>query len=415
MAVVQTSVTHNFQSGKTDGADTSLVRPSDWNHAHTIKLGHRDVVTTATDTLLDTDHLSLVRYDRGAGVTVTVPQPGTGVPTVLNDGWVAFYRNQNASGNVLFNATAPSTINGGTSLTLLPGQSAIFFSDGSNIMVLVMGPTTINGINGAITLGQGLSADATNKKIAVDSSFVQGFIAGLHISAAGGNNTFTVGSGAAVSDDGTTLMKWGGGTKTDFSFVAGSGNGALDTGSAANVTWYYVFLVNRPDTGASDILISLSLTAPTMPANYTKKRLIGALQTESVMTFVQQVSQYDDEFLYPNTLQQVNGATGTNTAQLVTCSTPPGLKVYPRLSILSLGGATNSDGRGYVSSPDELDEAASSANYNFGLSGSSSMTAAVALDNIRTNTSRQIRYRMLRTDATIWIGIRGFRLPRRAN
>jgi len=39
----------------------------------------------------------------------------------------------------------------------------------------------------------------------------------------------------------------------------------------------HIFAIRRPDTGACDVLASTSQSAPTMPANYTQKRRIGAI------------------------------------------------------------------------------------------------------------------------------------------
>lgn len=50
--------------------------------------------------------------------------------------------------------------------------------------------------------------------------------------------------------------------------------GALDTGAVGNND-YYIWLIARSDTGVVDALYSLSSTAPTMPANYDFKRLVG--------------------------------------------------------------------------------------------------------------------------------------------
>lgn len=50
--------------------------------------------------------------------------------------------------------------------------------------------------------------------------------------------------------------------------------GGLDTGAAGNSD-YYIWLIARSDTGVVDALYSLSSTAPTMPASYDFKRLIG--------------------------------------------------------------------------------------------------------------------------------------------
>lgn len=56
--------------------------------------------------------------------------------------------------------------------------------------------------------------------------------------------------------------------------TTGSPAGWLDTGAVGNSD-YYIWLIARPDTGVVDSICSLSGTAPTMPANYTYKRLIG--------------------------------------------------------------------------------------------------------------------------------------------
>lgn len=59
--------------------------------------------------------------------------------------------------------------------------------------------------------------------------------------------------------------------RIDANWAVGDGNGGLDTGSVANGTWYYEWIIQRPDTGVVDVLLSASATSPTMPANYTKK------------------------------------------------------------------------------------------------------------------------------------------------
>jgi len=56
--------------------------------------------------------------------------------------------------------------------------------------------------------------------------------------------------------------------------TVGTPAGALDTGAVGNND-YYIWLIVRLDTDVVDVLYSLSSTAPTMPPNYTLKRLIG--------------------------------------------------------------------------------------------------------------------------------------------
>jgi hypothetical protein len=46
------TITHTFQSAKSDGADTTVVQPSDWNAAHTIAEGYT-LLRVASVTLTD--------------------------------------------------------------------------------------------------------------------------------------------------------------------------------------------------------------------------------------------------------------------------------------------------------------------------------------------------------------------------
>ena len=62
--------------------------------------------------------------------------------------------------------------------------------------------------------------------------------------------------------------------QSDVAWAVGTAAGGLDTGAVGNSD-YYIWAIVRSDTGVTDILFSLSSTAPTMPANYDFKRLIG--------------------------------------------------------------------------------------------------------------------------------------------
>lgn len=62
--------------------------------------------------------------------------------------------------------------------------------------------------------------------------------------------------------------------------TAGGVNG-LDTGSEAVSTWYYLWVIYNPTTTTTAGLLSMSSTAPTMPAGYTYKALVGAVYNGS--------------------------------------------------------------------------------------------------------------------------------------
>ena len=96
------------------------------------------------------------------------------------------------------------------------------------------------------------------------------------------NTIIDVEPGSATSDDGTTqMLLLNQTTKTTGSWTVGSGTGCLNTGSVENSSWYFIFMIERTDTNVVDFLCSLSITAPTMPANYTEKRLVGFVETDA--------------------------------------------------------------------------------------------------------------------------------------
>jgi hypothetical protein len=63
-----------------------------------------------------------------------------------------------------------------------------------------------------------------------------------------------------------------------------TGANGLDTGSLANNTWYYSYIISNGTTTAG--LLSTSATAPTMPSGYVYKYRIGAIRTLGAATFV---------------------------------------------------------------------------------------------------------------------------------
>lgn len=64
--------------------------------------------------------------------------------------------------------------------------------------------------------------------------------------------------------------------RIDATFVAGTNQGFLDTGTiGASEDLVYIYAIKNPSSGATDFLASKSPTAPTMPSGYTKKRRLG--------------------------------------------------------------------------------------------------------------------------------------------
>jgi hypothetical protein len=171
------------------------------------------------------------------------------------------------------------------------------------------------------------AAAAVTEAVAAVTANFRGHISGLTLSVAGGTNTFNVASGVAVNSTATTLMtlptaiaKNGG-----AAWSVGTAGGSLDTGALAANTWYHVHLIKRLDTGVVDVLISLSATAPTLPANYTVFRRIGSMKTTAGSVW-QTFYQYGDDFLWDTPITDANGvnpAAGIG----ITLSVPSGAYV----------------------------------------------------------------------------------------
>lgn len=152
---------------------------------------------------------------------------------------------------------------------------------------------------GRSTAGSGdveeITCTATGRSILDDASAaavrttigvsIRGYIDGLTLSNNGSdaNNDIDIAVGAAASDDAAAtdrvMMELSSSItkRLDAAWAVGTNQGGIDTGSEANSTWYYMYLIQRPDTGVVDVLFSTSATSPTMPTNYTKKRYIGAV------------------------------------------------------------------------------------------------------------------------------------------
>lgn len=105
----------------------------------------------------------------------------------------------------------------------------------------------------------------------------------------------------------------------DAAWAVGSAQGGLDTGAVGNDTLYAVWLIKRSDTGVVDMLFSASFTAPTMPASYDYKRLIGAVRSNNAANLYQfiqagdffQFLSYTSEDIDDNTITAGSWETAT--------------------------------------------------------------------------------------------------------
>ncbi|MDH5664735.1 MAG: hypothetical protein OEY10_00355 [Nitrosopumilus sp.] len=101
-----------------------------------------------------------------------------------------------------------------------------------------------------------------------------------------------------------------------------SGAGGLDTGSEANSTQYYLYVIFG--TSGSNLLLSLSATAPTMPAGYTYKRRISSTYNDGSGDLLKlaQVDNHISMLAFVNYLTAGSAATATTVTPYQTSTVP---------------------------------------------------------------------------------------------
>jgi hypothetical protein len=214
--------------------------------------------------------------------------------------------------------------------------------------------------------------------------------------------------GSACSDDNTTMMVLSAAMTKNCNAVwtAGSGGGALDTGSALGLsTWYHVYLIERTDTQVVDVLLSANATLPAMPASYTKKRRIGSIRTDA-SSHILAFSQLGDQFIWAVPFADYSNNAVSTTAVAVPLSVPSGVKVRALFRSNSAGTAA---GAGVLIT--SLDEAAAAYNVPSGNISAGTQVASQGIafvTEVRTNTSGQIRVVASASGTTLIIATYGW-------
>jgi hypothetical protein len=217
----------------------------------------------------------------------------------------------------------------------------------------------------------------------------------------------TIAAGDAANSTNAFLMQLSSSiNKTTSSWAVGSGNGGLDTGTIANSTWYYFYLIRRPDTGVVDVVFSTNSTSPTLPTNYTQFRYIGAGLTNGSGQWTR-FFQTEDEFWWETPVLDINAA-GSTSAQLATLSVPRGRKVKVFANVTS-----GTQMQVYLSDPANADVAPSNTAAPLATIMNTGTTLQLgAQATVWTNTSAQIRRRESNTNnfslVTLgWLDLRG--------
>lgn len=201
-----------------------------------------------------------------AGQTVYVAAAGYLTVTAVTDGVTAVLTNPGLASNAAPGTAIPAAVL--VTAAGAPGAGSVSPGTAGAIAGYPAGGDTIGPIT-ALPSGTTASTPAagdSSGKVAT-SQFVSGalggtvlrsYLAGLTLSTPGASSVMAIASGVAADSTNSQMMALASPfTKTTGSWSAGTGNGALDTGTIANSTWYHWYLIKRPDTGAVDVLTSL--------------------------------------------------------------------------------------------------------------------------------------------------------------
>jgi len=219
--------------------------------------------------------------------------------------------------------------------------------------------------------------------------FMRSYLAGLTLSTVGSSATFSVAAGTASDSTNADMMTLAFSfSKTTAAWVSGSSNGGLDTGTIAASTWYHAHLIKNESSGAVDVLVSLSASAPTLPSGFTLFRRIGSMKTDSSSHWAA-FAQNGDEFLWSSPpLDMSSQAINNGSSALLALSVPSGIQV--RALVAGYLTSTAAGSQCYFSSPDQTDIA--SPNGTTAIVPSAGGFGSFNLI-IRTNTSSQVRAR----------------------
>jgi hypothetical protein len=234
------------------------------------------------------------------------------------------------------------------------------------------------------------------------AAILRNYIASLQMSAAGSSATFTVGAGVAADSTNVDIMSLSAAiSKTTGAWAAGSGNGALDTGTIAASSWYWVFLIKRLDTQVVDVLITKAVAAstptPMLPSSYTIYRYIGSMKTDSSSNWLG-FNQVDDTFYLKASIQDRNATISGLTDTAITLSVPLGIRVTPLFRLgVQLSGTPDVTGLRWRTpdlGPSDAVVNSTSEHAQVGMytNGSSATRFVGAQDMQMTNTSAQLNF-----------------------
>ena len=219
------------------------------------------------------------------------------------------------------------------------------------------------GANGTIPMAR--SAETTGLAYAAAlTKAIYGFTYANNVADA--TNDIDIAAGGAMDATGAYWITGAALTKrSDAAWVVGTGQGGLDDIGSAGNNDFYIWVIARSDTGVVDYLFSLSSTAPTMPANYDFKRLIGWFKRVGGTIVAFKTYELEGgglDFAWDAPTLDVNVAAGLTTSRRTDAvKVPLNFSVIANLTVVTFDGASTFS---RVMCPDETDAAVAAGSGN---------------------------------------------------
>ena len=196
-----------------------------------------------------------------------------------------------------------------------------------------------------------------------------------------------------------------------------AGKGGLDTGAEAANTWYFLHVIGDSNgVNAPDVVLSLSATAPTLPAGYDKSRRVGPTRnnaSSNLLKFNQRGAGRNRRYVYDETRATVQVLTSGSATTFTTISLANFVPPTSEWSILSCSVEQSSAAGGAQLRLRTTGDSVSEANAIIRLAESSddsspSSEANWASVEVETDSSQQIDYAQLGAGDDADIYVQGF-------
>lgn len=246
-----------------------------------------------------------------------------------------------------------------------------------------------------------------------NTALYTGLLSGMTMANNAGDatNDIDFAAGYCVNSTGVAVIQCSALTKQlDVNWAVGNNAGGLDTGAIADAV-YHCYAIAKDSDSSGDFLFSQSVSAPTMPTGYTYFRRIGSIIRSGGA--IRAFTQNGDEFLLtvPSNPVATNNP-GTSAVTVTPGTIPSGVKVNAILDWGLLDTTPAAATYMLVTSPDQTDSTPSVSMFTLATAaaGAAVPTRANIRTYTRTNTSRQVRYRIdaSSADITVYLMVAGW-------